>query len=81
MRGTGNYFGLSSIAIWHAYQRGDLGVPAPNAERAVVSRETTYVSTANVRGGTRLRPKRGPGQKFSGLSKPTTTFKRETVAP
>jgi len=30
----GNFLGLSSIAIWHAYQRGDLGVPAPNAERA-----------------------------------------------
>lgn len=26
--------GMSHIAIWHAYQRGDLGVPAPNPERA-----------------------------------------------
>lgn len=26
--------GMSEIGIWHAYQRGDLGVPAPNPERA-----------------------------------------------
>lgn len=30
----GNFLGLSGIAVWHAYQRGDLGVPAPNEERA-----------------------------------------------
>ena len=26
--------GLSNIAVWHAYQRGDLGVPSPNPTRA-----------------------------------------------
>lgn len=26
--------GLSNIAVWHAYQRGDLGVPSPNPARA-----------------------------------------------
>jgi hypothetical protein len=26
--------GLSNIAVWHAYHRGDLGVPSPNPARA-----------------------------------------------
>jgi len=33
-REIGDVIGMSSIGIWHACQRGDLGVPAPNAERA-----------------------------------------------
>lgn len=33
-REIGDVIGMSSIGVWHAYQRGDLGVPAPNAERA-----------------------------------------------
>lgn len=33
-REIGELIGMSSIGVWHAYQRGDLGVPAPNAERA-----------------------------------------------
>ena len=30
----GDFLGLSSIAVWHAYHRGDLGVPSPNPQRA-----------------------------------------------
>ena len=26
--------GMSHIGVWHAYHRGDLGVPSPNPERA-----------------------------------------------
>lgn len=33
-REIGDFLGLSSIAVWHAYHRGDLGVPSPNADRA-----------------------------------------------
>ncbi len=33
-REIGELIGMSSIGVWHAYQRGDLGVPTPNAERA-----------------------------------------------
>lgn len=30
----GEFLGMSNIAIWHAYHRGDLGVPSPIPERA-----------------------------------------------
>lgn len=33
-REIGDLIGMSDLGIWHAYQRGDLGVPAPNVERA-----------------------------------------------
>lgn len=33
-RKIGDLIGMSSIGAWHAYQRGDLGVPSPKAEPA-----------------------------------------------
>lgn len=30
----GDFLGLSSIAVWRAYHRGDLGVPSTNPQRA-----------------------------------------------
>lgn len=33
-REIANFLGLSNIAVWHAYNRGDLGVPFPNPARA-----------------------------------------------
>lgn len=33
-RQIGELLGLSNIAVWHAYNRGDLGVPSPNTVRA-----------------------------------------------
>jgi hypothetical protein len=33
-REIADLLGLSNIAVWHAYHRGDLGVPSPNPARA-----------------------------------------------
>lgn len=33
-REIADFLGLSNIAVWHAYHRGDLGVPSPNPARA-----------------------------------------------
>lgn len=33
-REIADFLGLSNIAVWHAYNRGDLGVPSPNPARA-----------------------------------------------
>lgn len=45
-REIGDLIGMSSIGVWHAYQRGDLGVPAPNVSRAKAwaKREPFYVA-------------------------------------
>lgn len=33
-REIADFLGMSNIAVWHAYLRGDLGVPSPNPQRA-----------------------------------------------
>lgn len=45
-REIGDLIGMSSVGVWHAYQRGDLGVPAPNLERAKAwaKREPFYLA-------------------------------------
>jgi hypothetical protein len=52
--------GVNRITVWHAYQRGDLGVPARNPERAVswARRESFYVASRPCRqcGSVRRRP-------------------------
>lgn len=53
--------GVSNIAVWHAYQRGDLGVPSPNPERAKAwaIREAHYNAAGRPCrrcGGTRRKP-------------------------
>lgn len=60
-REIANFLGLSNFAVWHAYNRGDLGVPSPNPARAEAwaTGEPSY----EVPDGSR-----GSGSRFSILS-------------